>query len=74
MRKLYFFAGAIADALKKRSREPQVSMDEISSDGEEPVALRNLPNRLTEDDIVWGNSKKRLARDRFTSSALRALE
>jgi hypothetical protein len=60
MRKLYFFAGAIADALKKRSREPQVSMDEISSDGEEPVALRNLPNRLTEGRYRLGQFQKAL--------------
>jgi hypothetical protein len=67
MNKPFFLAEVIARVLQRQSRVPEVSPDEESNHALGLRTLPNLPNRLTEDDIVWGNSNRRGARGRSAS-------
>jgi len=50
------------DTVEMWARALQVPMRQVFYDREELPALPHLPNRLTSDDIVLGNSRKQAAR------------
>ena len=50
----------------------EVPLYELFYDGEEPPALKSLPNRLSAEDIAWGGAARAIGGPPLVSSAVRS--
>ena len=46
------------ETLEKLARALEVPLYQLFYDGQEPLALANLPRRRTADDVAWGETGK----------------